>query len=265
MSDFHKSLIRFMYLALILAVGATVLAMYRPVASGTGGRLAEYQSRGVAATGTCVVRTKPELVQVTIGVRRTEATAGAASAYVKARIRKVIGVLTRAGIAPKDIQTQYFQLVPRWDVFHHAVNWSADEELRVRIRKTDDVASIVDEAVKAGANQVGNLQYTVEDVNALRAKGRAKAAKVARTKAAQLASALGGKLGRLTSVHESYPGEYGDYYGYGGYGGYGGLSSHSNVQALVYEPSADTAREEITIQPGEMTLNVVVSATYDLQ
>ena len=262
MTDFQKSLTRFMYIALIVIAGVGVWAVTKHQARNTNlGQYGDYR-RGVTATGTCVVRTKPELVEVTIGVRRTEATAGAATGYVKPRIRKVIGVLTGAGIAPKDIQTQYFQLVPQWDSWHHAVNWSADEELRVRIRKTDDVASIIDQAVKAGANQVGNLQFTVEDVNALRAKGRAKAAKVARTKAAQLASALGGKLGRLTSVNEYYPGEYGDYYGYGGYGGY---SARSNVQAVVNEPSAaDTAREEITIQPGEMTLTVVVSATYEL-
>lgn len=255
MTDFQKSLTRFMYLALIVVAVIGAWALGRPASSGE--RANDY-NQGVTATGTCIVRTKPDLVEVTIGVRQSSQSARVAKDYVKSHVSKVISVLTKQGIAAKDIQTESFGLSPSWDSDKNYVVWGCNEKLRVRIRKIDSVADVVDEVVKAGANQIEDIQYTVDDVNALRAKGRVKAAKVAREKAAQLASSLGGKIGRLRSVNEYYPSEYGDYYGRRDL-------MRANIQATVNEPSgADSAREEITIQPGEMTLTVVVSATYEL-
>lgn len=260
MTDFQKSLTRFMYIALIVIASASIWAVTKHDQRNTTPGQYSGDRGGVTATGTCVVRTKPDLVEVTIGVRQSSRSAKVAKDYVKSHISRVISVLTKQGVAAKDIQTQHFSLSPSWDYKKHYVIWGCNEKLRVRVRKIDRVADVVDEVVKAGANQIEGIQYTVEDVNALRAKGRAKAAKVARTKAAQLASALGGKIGRLTSVNEYYPGEYSDHYGYGGY------AARSNVQALLRAPSSpDTTSEEITIQPGEMVLTVLVSATYELR
>ena len=69
MSEFQKSLIRYMYVALVLVMIIASWAVLHPSVSvqsaavgpsGYGG--------GVTATGSCIVRTKPELVQVTLGV-----------------------------------------------------------------------------------------------------------------------------------------------------------------------------------------------------
>lgn len=255
MTDFQKSLTRFMYVALICIVGISAFGLTRPnPSSAKNGDPAQ----GVTATGTCVVRTKPELVEVTIGVRQSSRSARVAKDYVKSHVRDVIGVLRRQGVAVKDIQTEYFGLSPSWDNEKHFVVWGFNEKLRVRVRKIESVAAVVDEVVKVGANQIEDIQYTVDDVNALRAKGRVRAAKVARDKASQLASSLGGKLGRLRSVGEYYPGEY-DY-------GYSGRAMYRSNAQVSYNTSSNTSaeREEITIQPGEMVLKVVVSATYEL-
>lgn len=251
MTEFHRSLIRFMYVALVFALGITALALYRPRPSTPS----PDRSRGVTATGTCVVRTKPDLVEVTIGVRQSSRSARTAKDYVKSHVARVVDVLTKDGVASKDIQTEYFGLSPSWDYQKHFVVWGCNEKLRVRIRKVESVATVVDDVVKAGANQIEGIEYTVQDVNALRAKGRVKAAKVAREKAAQLASSLGGQLGPLVSVNEYYPGDY--EYGYYAHRSF-------KAQANVESSGADSEREEITIQPGEMALTVVVNATYDL-
>jgi uncharacterized protein YggE len=52
----------------------------------------------------------------------------------------------------------------------------------------------------AGANEVDGVQFTVENKNALRAKAREEAARVASDKADQLAKLLGGKKGRPVSI-----------------------------------------------------------------
>jgi uncharacterized protein YggE len=64
----------------------------------------------------------------------------------------------------------------------------------------DKVADLVDAATNAGANQVQDVRYSVENLLKLRAQAREKAFKAAREKAQQLAKLSGVKLGRVVSV-----------------------------------------------------------------
>ena len=272
MNGFQQSLIRFMYIALVLVLVLAGWSLLRPSAAAASAAQWDPSRgpQGVTATGTCVVRTNPEVVEVNLGVSQSSTTASAAKGYVKDTCAKIIAVLKRGGVESKNIQTQYFHLESVWQSGRgwEAKKWNADESLRVRIKDLDKVADLIDAAVNAGANRVGSLVYTVDDVNKLRAKGRAKAAEVARNKAAELAKALGGKLGKLTACSEGYPNSYG-YYGYSPYynmdsSGRPGALAQANVSANE-TISASSETEEITIQPGEMVITVVVTATYAVE
>jgi len=274
MSEFQKSLIRFMYVALVLAIAVASWAVFRPHApaqmTAGMGRYGQ-PDRGVTTTGSCIVRTKPELVQVTLGVQQSSKTARSAKDYVKSTCLKIINALKQAGVAEKDIQTQHFHLTSEWTYGKgwQAIKWNAEEALRVRVRNVDSVADVIDAAVKAGANRVGQLEYSAKDLNKIRAQGREKAASVARNKAQELASSLGGKLGKLVSCSEYYPDDR-DGYGYYGYYNnyYGGSNENVNAQVSVSRanPAPESGNaEEVTIQPGELVNTVVVTATYELE
>lgn len=272
MAEFQKSLIRFMYVALALVVVISIWALSRTTPTQALASSSRYRGseNGVTATGTCVVRTKPELVEVVLGVSQSSKTAQAAKSYVKSTCSKIIASLEQNGVARKDIQTQRFSLTSQWDSGKgwQVIKWNSEESLKVRIRDVDNVANIIDQAAKAGANRIGSLNYTVDNVNDIRAKGRVKAAAVARKKAQELASSLGGKLGRLVSCNESYPGNYGDYYN--GYWPYNSPinASYANAQVTASsddQPANSSSPEELTIQPGEMVTTVVVTARYELE
>jgi len=275
MTDFQKSLTRFLYVGLIVAAMISVVAIVKPGprhgklnAMQRYGEYGRYGS-GVTATGTCVVRTKPDLAEVTIGVQQSTPSARRTTNYVKSVMRKVSQALTSRGVASKDIQTENFQLQSVWDSGRNwqVKKWNGGETLRVRIRDVDKAADLIDAAVKAGANRIGQLEFTVDDVNKLRSQGRARAAKVARRKAEQLATSLGGSLGKLVQCNESYPDSERGYY-YGNWNFMDGHSRYAKVhsQASYNAPEApDAEREEVTIQPGQMTMTVVVTATYELE
>ncbi|MDO8684223.1 MAG: SIMPL domain-containing protein [Armatimonadota bacterium] len=271
MTDFQKSLTRILYFAVIIIAALGVWTLARPVAkSQPPASSVEYgrYGQGVTTTGTCVVRTKPELAQVVIGIKQSSKSAKSTHNYIKSTMRKVTKVLKDGGVAAKDIQTQQFRLESIWTSGRNweAKKWNGEQMMQVRIRDLDKVGELIDAAVKSGANVVSDLQYTVDDVGKLRAQGRERAAKVARDKAKQLASKLGGKLGKLVSCNESYPGDY----NYGYWVGY--YSSRSNV-AIPHQssynvegtPASNSEREELTLQPGEMVLNVMVTATYQVE
>ena len=61
----------------------------------------------------------------------------------------------------------------------------------------NDAAKILDLAVKAGANQCGQIDWSFKDENAPEAEAAAKALQRARTQAEQMAQSLNTKLGAL--------------------------------------------------------------------
>jgi uncharacterized protein YggE len=60
-----------------------------------------------------------------------------------------------------------------------------------------DAARLLDVAVKAGANQSGQIDWSLQDENAPQAEAASKALQRARTVAAQMAAGMGVKLGNL--------------------------------------------------------------------
>jgi len=62
---------------------------------------------------------------------------------------------------------------------------------------------LIEEAVNAGANQIGDLQFIVENEETFKAQARAKAIVEAKAEALQTAQALGVKLGEIVSFSES--------------------------------------------------------------
>ena len=76
---------------------------------------------------------------------------------------------------------------------------------QVRTRDVDGVGRIVDAAVRAGANVVRNVHFTIDDSSGAEAEARALAMQDAATKARGVAAAAGVRLGRLLAVTESAP------------------------------------------------------------
>jgi len=71
--------------------------------------------------------------------------------------------------------------------------------------KADDAAKILNEAVNAGANQSGQIDWTLADENALEAQAAGKALVRARGIAEQMAKGLGVKLGDLIYASNQQP------------------------------------------------------------
>lgn len=84
-------------------------------------------------------------------------------------------------LTPTEKAQRQFQLTQSWTVRSNAA----------------DAARILDVAVKAGANQSGQVEWTLKDPNAPQAEAAAKALQRARVVAAEMARGLDAKLGAL--------------------------------------------------------------------
>ncbi len=72
--------------------------------------------------------------------------------------------------------------------------------LRVELSDFEQLDSVLEEVVRAGANQIWVGEMVVSDVEALAVQARAKAAGKARAKAEELARLHGRKLGEVFRI-----------------------------------------------------------------
>ncbi len=159
----------------------------------------------VTAEGKTTV--SPDIVQASFGVdtgRQTTTTV--AMKILSDKMNAVFDALQKAGIDKKDITTQNLSLNPVYDWSdgnQRILGYQANQNFLVKVRKLDTAGDVVTAATAAGANQVGGIDFTVENPDAGQMDARAKAIAKAKAKAETLADQLGVSLGDIKNFSEA--------------------------------------------------------------
>ena len=127
----------------------------------------------------------------------------------------VIDSVKKQGVEEKDLKTTGFYISPRYEWYEAGtcipacpngkrvlVGYEITQSLEVKIRDLSKIGEIIQEATNSGANQVGDLQFTIDKEDELKAQARKDAIDEAKNKAKELASQLGVKLVRITNFSE---------------------------------------------------------------
>lgn len=209
---------------LIMAALATYIAVTPPLAPGTlqpgtlqaekalsvsSAQAAADANIGIRASGEGKVRVKPNIAMANIGVEITAVTLAEATSQANSKMNAVIEKVKRLGVAEKDIQTISYDVDPitkptptREGAPPAITGYRVSNQLRVTVRKIDDVGKILDAAVAAGANTISGFSFSVDDPKPYQEQARAAAVKNAQEKAAQLAKAAGIQLGKVLLISE---------------------------------------------------------------
>jgi len=234
----------------IILLAAVALSAYAP--SGIAANPAAPQ-RTLNVTGAGQVSLTPDIAYIYVGVHSENASASDAMTENNSRTQVMIEALKKAGIDEKDIRTTNFSIwqQDKYDPLTGQPSgvkvYSVDNTVYVTVRKLDSLGSLLDTLVKAGANNINSIQFDVADKTAAIKQARDAAVQDAKTQAQELAAVAGVTLGEITSVsfYEATPSPVMDGFGKGGGGG------------------AEAAA--VPIQPGQMTLTVTVSMTYEIK
>ena len=207
------------------------------------------QPSGLWVSGTGTVTVTPDIAILSVGVADQELTVAAAQARVTEAMNKIMAALKQNGIADKDIQTTGYSVQPvtRYDsTKNEAVitGYSVSNMVNVKIRALDKAGTIIDAVAAAGGNaiRINGVSLTVEKPEGYFGEARGKAMADAKTKADQLASLAGVKLGAAFYITES--------------------SGYIPTPVPIFRAAAGAALEAATpISPGqtEITLNVQVA------
>lgn len=240
---------RIYILALVLIIGVVISILGGVIYQMAS--LPQNAPKEISFSGEGKVVVKPDIAMVSFAVSTKALKSADAVNENNQKMNAVIKAIKGVGIDEKDIQTTVYNLQPWYDYTREGSvfrGYSLEQQISVKVRNLDTVNNVLDKATSAGANNVGNLSFTVDDMETVKAEARAKAIEQAKQKAKTLAKQAGLNLGKLTNVSEGYSGYPTPSYGIGG--------GANMMKETSYAPD---------IQVGQSEVSVSVSLTYQVQ
>ncbi|MGC4191266.1 MAG: SIMPL domain-containing protein [Thermomicrobiales bacterium] len=169
----------------------------------------EETMRTIAVSGTGIVNVKPDVASITVGVMKSAELLEDAQKDVTDALATMTKAFTDAGVAGKDVVTSSYYVNPiaKYDNDGNYIGvqgYQVSSSLTATVREIDRVGSLLDAVVKAGANQVWGISFSVDDPSKPASEARKAAVADARQKADELATAAGAVVTGVFSIVESY-------------------------------------------------------------
>lgn len=164
---------------------------------------------GITVSGIGESTVEPDTGFIDIGVqvtRRTVAEARDAAAGIASRVLESVKA---NGVEPRDIQTTSLSINPTYehvrDSEPRVSGYQVTNVLAVRVRDLSAFSTVIDAAVDAAGDdaRVNDIRFGREDNASAVADARAAAMADTRTRAGQLASLAGLRLGRAVAIQET--------------------------------------------------------------
>jgi uncharacterized protein YggE len=154
----------------------------------------------ITATGEGRLNVAPDQVTVLLAVQTRAQTPLAAASENAERMRTVRAALTQLGLTDREVTTSRYTV--------HSETWRNERDtvfvaynaVRVETTKLDLLARLIDEGLKAGATNVGALEFGLVDRTPTARQALAEAVRDARAQAEAMAAAAGGRLGDLQEL-----------------------------------------------------------------
>jgi uncharacterized protein len=176
----------------LLAAGAAVVAQ-----QSTQPELkVDSANRTLTVNAENTVTVEPEVAILHVGFETLPTDSKSAYAAGSTTSNAIINALKQAGVPQSAIRSEWQHLNSVYDKPH---KFTLQQQWTVRV-KPERAAEILDVAVTAGANNSGQIDWNVDDQQALQDKALEGAAARARAQAAVLARGMGVKLGALVYV-----------------------------------------------------------------
>jgi hypothetical protein len=217
------------------------------------------EPRKITVNGEAEVQVVPDMVVLTLGIETSNTDLLVARAENDRRVTAVIQAGARAGIAAKDMQTDYLNIEPRYDG-RTFLGFYVDKSVVVTLRNVAKFESLLTEQLKGGANYVLGIEFRTTELRKHRDAARAQAMAAAQQKAVALASSLAQKVGRPLTIQEGYSGWWSSYRGWWGRGYSQGMS-----QNVMQAPREGGGVSDSPLAPGIIRVNASVTVTFELQ
>ncbi len=209
----------------------------------------------VSASGT--VYAKADIANITIGLKtEVKKTAAEATAESTKKMNAIIKSLKDLGIEDKDIKTTDYSLQPIYNWLENRgqvlQGYQVYQNVNVKIRDLEKIGDVIAKTTEQGANQIGNVSFTIDDEYTLKNQARELAIEKAKEKANLIAEQTGMKLGEIKGVYENAdvntP-----------------MPMYTNARLMLDEKMNNVSLESANIQTGQNEVRVDVTLTYEVK
>ncbi len=183
-----------------LVLGVAVFAASAPAQTIQVNR----DNRTIAITATDKVVVMADTANVHIGFIAYGPDSESAYANGSRASNAIVKALTQAGVASEDIESENQNVSPVQDYQIDKLTPAEKAQRKFQVTQSwtvrtpaSSAAKVLDLAVKAGANQSGQIDWSLKDDNAPQAEAAAKALQRAQAQAEQMAKSLNARLGVL--------------------------------------------------------------------
>lgn len=236
------------FAATILAITATVCAAQTIQVN--------KENRTIAITATDKVTAMADQATLHLGFIAYGPDSNTAYANGSRLSNAIVKALTGAGIPKETIQSENQQVSPVQPYQLEKLTEAQKAQRQFQVTQSwtvktaaNDAAKALDTAVKAGANQSGQIEWGFKDENAPDAEAAAKALKRARSQAEQMATSLSAKLGPLLyASNEVQP-----------------SGPRPMMRAMAAGPVAMDKVEPLAINPREIERSATVYAVFAIE
>jgi len=163
----------------------------------------------LSVTGSGTVYAKADIANLIVGFTTgTKATAVEATQENTKKMNEIISTIKDLGVEEKDIKTTDYHLNPVYDWTDKSgrtlKGYEVSQNITIKLRDLEKIGDIIAKTTEKGANQIGNINFTIDDEYELRNQARELAIEKAKEKAEKIASEAGIKLGRVKNVYENF-------------------------------------------------------------
>ena len=183
--------------AMILLLGATAQA--QPLSERS-------RTPSITVTGEATISAEPDQAEIDIGVVTQAKTAPEASKENAERLARVLAEVKKQLGKGDDVKTAGYSLAPNYRYPQggkpEIVGYTASNTVRIKTTNLNLVGRLIDSAMKAGANNINRLVFTLKDELSAQLDALRQASAKAKTKAEAVAGSLGLKIVRIAAVNE---------------------------------------------------------------
>lgn len=259
-------------LAVTLAAVLVILAVQVPRAaaatdSGAVIEALKQQRPTISVRANAIVKVQPTTAYFEVGILTQHTSAAQAQQIADGVIAKIMKALEEKGVDRKDLATSVCRVRPSYkDPLERdrsiLIGYHADNFVTVNVRDLSRLGEIIDACMAAGATNIGDVEFRVEDIREYRKQGREMAVKNARERAEQLAGAMGVKIVQVRGIDETTS----DWPSYGYDWWLGGRQRRDRMmsQAIAYAP-AEGISGEPEIALGTFPITASVRVVFDVE
>ena len=208
----------------------------------------------VTVAGEAEMNVAPDEVKFDVTLQSFGKELKTAKAQTDERLKGLIALAQKHGVAESDTQTDYVKVEPRFkgnDDSKAFLGYWVRKDLVFTLRDVSRAEGLLSELMDFGVWRINRISFQTSQMRKYRDQARALAMRAAQEKAAALATAVGQKIGKAITIEEEAPSR-------------GGPPPNYSANTVLFDRDGSTASEG-TLALGLIKVNARVTVKFELE